>query len=146
MNVNWLWYTKVQSKINSFLWLCWHNRIKIDLLLHIRKLFPSPKCSIFPSQDETINHIIFSCPLAISIWKQLSTECITLTKRLNLNLKNHISLYVKWHPPTHPSVKLNIDNFSTLQYKREVLEVSFKNYKRGFILWFWEDFYCNSCN
>lgn len=45
-NLSWLWKVRVPHKMNVFLWLCWHNRIKSNALLHRRGMPISPNCNL----------------------------------------------------------------------------------------------------
>lgn len=68
INLNWLWKTKVSSKLNFFMWLCWHNLIKTYVFLYKRKVLSSQERSKCPLQEETTNHILSFCPSTVSIW------------------------------------------------------------------------------
>lgn len=63
INLSWLWKTKVSSKLNFFMWLCLHNRIKTYVFLYKRKVLPSQDCTKCPLQEETTNHNLRFLPL-----------------------------------------------------------------------------------
>lgn len=67
---------------------------------------------------------------------KISTEFIVLNKRLNISPKNHISIYVKWYPPTHPFDKLNIDGSFNAETQNGGSGDVFKNSKGDWILGF----------
>lgn len=63
-NLSWLWKVRVPHKMNVFLWLCWHNRIKSNALLHRRGMPISPNCNLWSQDAETTKHILRTCKQA----------------------------------------------------------------------------------
>ncbi|XP_050221560.1 uncharacterized protein LOC126671792 [Mercurialis annua] len=61
-----LWHIKIPHKITIFLWKCLHNGIPSASNLNIR-FHQGIKCA-FCDQDETVAHILFTCPRAIHFW------------------------------------------------------------------------------
>lgn len=57
-NLSWIWKTRLQNKINYFLWLCWHNIIKSNSLLQHRGMKIDPHCQICPTVQENTDHIL----------------------------------------------------------------------------------------
>ena len=62
-----LWKTNVPSKLRIFLWLFCLERLPCKDLLHHRIQHIDPACS-YCGGKESIDHIFFSCPHAISVW------------------------------------------------------------------------------
>lgn len=70
-NLSWIWRTKVPNKINHFLWLCWHSKIKSNSLLNHRGMEVDPNCITRP-QLETRDHILRDCYQAKEVWEILA--------------------------------------------------------------------------
>lgn len=48
----------------------------------------------------------------------MATEFINITIQFTLNLKKTIVIYVKWHPPNHPFITINIDGSFTSSHQQ----------------------------
>ncbi|CAN1832347.1 Putative ribonuclease H protein At1g65750 [Linum perenne] len=72
--VSTVWSSCVPTKIQGFLWLCFHNRIlTIDNLK--RRGFQMPnRCSLCFCEEESVNHIFILCPFSTRVWRLLSSK------------------------------------------------------------------------
>jgi len=59
-NMNWLWRLKVPSKLQHFLWLCFHNVLHV--CWHHCNMVASPSCTRCSSPIEDILHCLHDCP------------------------------------------------------------------------------------
>lgn len=78
LNLNWIWKTRVPYKINNFMWLCWHNKIKSNSLLSHKGLNIDPHCLICPTIEENTNHILRTCTQAAELWSYFSPQAAEL--------------------------------------------------------------------
>jgi hypothetical protein len=67
-----LWKSRIPLKIKIWLWLIWQNAIATKDNMKKRKWVGSFDCHFCPD-DETINHLFFTCPMAAYIWSTIST-------------------------------------------------------------------------
>lgn len=57
----------VPLKVQIFLWMYWHEKIQMTYQLKRRNQDESKLCKCC-GKDETVDHLIFSCPIAIVVW------------------------------------------------------------------------------
>lgn len=63
-----VWKLRAPPKIQNFLWKVVSNAIPVGELLVKRGIKLDPTCQACGSQDESINHLLFSCPRARHVW------------------------------------------------------------------------------
>jgi hypothetical protein len=62
-----IWNTKIPLKVKIFLWMAWHDRIQTTHQLKKRNWDKADVCK-FCGKEETINHLLFQCPIARAVW------------------------------------------------------------------------------
>ena len=62
-----IWNTKVRLKVQIFLWMAWHDRIQTTNQLKRRNWDKDEVCK-FCGVEETVNHLLFQCPIARVTW------------------------------------------------------------------------------
>ncbi|GLT45320.1 hypothetical protein SLA2020_191580 [Shorea laevis] len=73
-NWSWIWKTPTLPKIQMFLWLLTHGRIKSLEYLHYLGIVDNPVCKICKGQIESLDHIFRNCPPAVDTLNRLSSE------------------------------------------------------------------------
>ena len=77
-----------ESKLQVFQYKVLHRIIATKAFLHKAKLSDSPNCQDCPQTQETLEHLLFECPKARTIWNDLSTKFSeTEDTRMPLNLQ-----------------------------------------------------------
>lgn len=61
------------SSTKYFIWICWHNCVKIGNVLKNLGMDISNICSCSPTSIENIDHILKFCPHAIKIWSNIDS-------------------------------------------------------------------------
>ncbi|GKV13012.1 hypothetical protein SLEP1_g24089 [Rubroshorea leprosula] len=95
---SWIWKVVTLPKIQFFIWLLSHCRLKSLAFLHRLNISPSPNCPRCHDAEETIDHIFRGCPLSIHLWNLLLPGAIvpgeysTFTSWLKANLDVNTSL------------------------------------------------------
>ena len=69
-----IWKLKVQSKMKIFLWRVMQDIVPCRAVLENRHIKVSAQCPICERGAEDIKHMLFLCPRAKLIWKQLGLE------------------------------------------------------------------------
>lgn len=93
VKLSWLWTIRVPHKIQIFLWLCWHDRLKKNSLLHSRNLLVDPYCNyliklrIYPSRSLFLP--VCKRILDTSATFQQFHNCGVLNQWLNTNASNN---------------------------------------------------------
>jgi hypothetical protein len=62
-----IWGTNVPLKVQIFLWMAWHDRIQTTHQLKRRNWDKDDVCK-FCDVEETVNHLLFQCPIARETW------------------------------------------------------------------------------
>lgn len=105
-NLNWLW--KIQlKKIILFLWLCWHDRIKSNHLLHHRGMLLSENCYNSRSSIEDTKHILRSCNIARSVWNTI-TNLLPSSCSVQLMNRSSLQAWLQNSLSNHTTILLNI--------------------------------------
>ncbi|GLU17301.1 hypothetical protein SLE2022_336770 [Rubroshorea leprosula] len=68
---NWVWKTNTLPKIQHFLWLLSHKRLKSLNFLQRLGICSSSICPRCQSYDETIDHIFKTCSSSVSLWNDI---------------------------------------------------------------------------
>ncbi|GKV26879.1 hypothetical protein SLEP1_g36097 [Rubroshorea leprosula] len=71
-NWKWIWKTPTLPKIQMFLWLLAHGKIKTLEYLHHLSIVDNPTCMICRRQTESIDHVFRDCPHAVAVFNKLS--------------------------------------------------------------------------
>lgn len=93
-SVTWIWKTKYVPKIKFFAWLLLNDRLNTRNILRRRKKFLEEGYSYVLCQDsvqETIEHLFFDCPSAVSRWYALG---IIWDENANIHQKLYIAKQV----------------------------------------------------
>ncbi|KAK9988335.1 hypothetical protein SO802_028574 [Lithocarpus litseifolius] len=67
----WIWKLKVLPRIQSFIWMCFHNSIATRERLASRGLQVDTVCPMCNLHPETIIHLLRDCHVAASCWQSL---------------------------------------------------------------------------
>ena len=62
-----IWNTKIPLKVKIFLWMAWHDRIQTAQQFRRRNWDGSKVCK-FRGKDETVDHLLFQCSIAVVTW------------------------------------------------------------------------------
>jgi hypothetical protein len=62
-----LWHSKLPLKIKIFVWLVHRNRVQTSDNLG-RKQWKESKIHQFCQAEESVEHLIFRCPIAVFVW------------------------------------------------------------------------------
>ncbi|CAL9224108.1 unnamed protein product, partial [Arabidopsis halleri] len=66
-----IWKLNITPKIRHFLWKCLSGAIATTTQLITRTIPADPVCQRCCKEDETINHILFTCPFAKAVWRHV---------------------------------------------------------------------------
>jgi len=69
-----IWKSPIPLKVKNFMWMANHDRIQCGVQLKKKKWTGSEKCPVC-EVDETSDHILFQCPLAVLLWSFLR-DCL----------------------------------------------------------------------
>ena len=67
----WIWKSKVLPRIQSFVWLCYHESIGVRECLNHRCMLLDTQCPLCHTSNESILHALRDCNLVKHIWNQL---------------------------------------------------------------------------
>lgn len=62
------WKLKTAPKIKIFVWKALNGAIAVPERLQTRGLQVDRQCQVCGEANESINHILFSCPVARKVW------------------------------------------------------------------------------
>ncbi|KAL3503653.1 hypothetical protein ACH5RR_038102 [Cinchona calisaya] len=65
----WIWKLKTSNKIKHFFWLCAQDRLPTKSLLFKRNILPDANCCCYSHSFENFEHVLRSCPKALSFWQ-----------------------------------------------------------------------------
>ncbi|GKV21679.1 hypothetical protein SLEP1_g31635 [Rubroshorea leprosula] len=99
----WVWKSYTYPKIQYFLWLLAHDRLKCFSYLHRLGIISSPLCPLCHLEDETVEHLIRSCPISVVILSDVLPGQSLPTP------PSRGSSFFKWSKPLSPFIKLNTD-------------------------------------
>ncbi|XP_048607702.1 uncharacterized protein LOC106443022 isoform X1 [Brassica napus] len=63
-----VWNIKTAEKIKVFLWKSLHDALPVGEQFGIRNIHVSTLCARC-NAEETVSHLLFTCPFAVSVWK-----------------------------------------------------------------------------
>ncbi|KAG7567730.1 Reverse transcriptase zinc-binding domain [Arabidopsis thaliana x Arabidopsis arenosa] len=69
-----VWKLKIPPKIQHFLWKCISGAVSTATQLRTRTIPADPTCQRCCQDDETINHILFTCTYAQTVWRCANTN------------------------------------------------------------------------
>lgn len=67
-----LWKLKIPSRVKVFLWIAARNRIFTANTLARKGWYGPSMCALCSSNEETLEHILFSCTYARSVWNRIT--------------------------------------------------------------------------
>ncbi|CAN1146778.1 Putative ribonuclease H protein At1g65750 [Linum perenne] len=67
----WLWQLDLPPKIKFFLWRVCRNALPTKIGLFRRRCSTSSLCHTCNGDDETLEHMLFHCPVSMSFWQQV---------------------------------------------------------------------------
>lgn len=94
-----IWKLKIPSKIKTFLWLAYHQRLMSNDMRVRQGFAASPYCHNCPGVKEDVSHILRECPKAREVWRKI-TPC-------KANQNNWLKPYLAWF-------RENVNSRSTL--------------------------------
>jgi ribonuclease HI len=71
-----MWKLRIPSKVKIFLWNALHGSVPLKSILVNRHIGDSGQCPICTVAAEDVHHLLFSCPVAEEIWKELRLDSI----------------------------------------------------------------------
>lgn len=63
-----IWKLETSPKIHPFLWRCLKNSLPVAGNMYSRHISKDSRCIRCGQEDETVNHLLFTCPYARLIW------------------------------------------------------------------------------
>ncbi|CAL9226865.1 unnamed protein product, partial [Arabidopsis halleri] len=84
-----IWKLQITPKIRHFLWRCLSGAVATATQLNSRTIPADPICQRCCKEEETINHILFTCPFADVVWRQVNG--IVGQLNFSTNLENNFS-------------------------------------------------------
>lgn len=70
-NMLWLWKTACNQRGKIFVWKCNNKGISTAVRLNKANILPSPKRSLYQTQNETVRHVLRDCSKVNPIWSIL---------------------------------------------------------------------------
>lgn len=69
-----VWKLHVAPKIHHFLWRCLSGALATTTQLRTRSIPADPICQRCCQEEETVNHILFTCPFAQMVWRCTTSQ------------------------------------------------------------------------
>ncbi|KAL9279362.1 putative RNA-directed DNA polymerase [Arabidopsis thaliana] len=96
-----IWKLPITPKICHFLWRCLSGALATATQLRTRMVPADPICQKCCQVDETVNHILFTCPFADVVWKHANS--IVGHNRFSDSLEDNFGLMIQFaHIPSLP--------------------------------------------
>ena len=70
-----IWDPSFWPKVSTFLWLLCHNKILTWDNLRKKNFYGPSICPNYKKDEETIEHLMYLCPLAHRLWQKISFHC-----------------------------------------------------------------------
>ncbi|KAJ1434859.1 Ribonuclease H-like superfamily [Sesbania bispinosa] len=121
----WIWKTSLPEKVKILIWQSLHNALPSNDLRHHIHLSSSSACPRWSNTIESPIHCMRDCPHSLEIWSSfifydVPWPITQVLRSINLwisefivddqtPLKSVDSRLVRWLPPVHDSVKVNVD-------------------------------------
>ena len=98
-----IWNLHTAPKIRIFLWKALHGAIPVEDRLRTRGIRSDDGCLMCDTENETINHILFECPLARQVWAitHLSSAGSEFSNSVYTNMSRLIDLTQQNDLPHH---------------------------------------------
>ncbi|GLJ30873.1 hypothetical protein SUGI_0613830 [Cryptomeria japonica] len=84
------WHNRLLPKADAFLWIALHNKILIGDRLKLIGISGPSICVLCKSAEETIDHLLFTCPMTEACWNYFFDK-INYTTVRNLKLKDFLA-------------------------------------------------------
>ncbi|KAG7556714.1 Ribonuclease H domain [Arabidopsis suecica] len=94
-----VWKLQITPKIKHFLWRCLAGALSTTTQLRTRNISADPICQRCCYEEETINHIMFTCPYAQVVWRSANVHMgspVIFTD----NLEDNIRLMLQYQKKT----------------------------------------------
>ena len=62
------WKLQCSPKLKHFVWQILSGILPVTKNLHSRRIKCNMQCQIYGDEEESINHVLFECPLALQTW------------------------------------------------------------------------------
>ncbi|XP_064597859.1 uncharacterized protein LOC135464363 [Liolophura sinensis] len=96
-----LWKSGVDNRAKEAVWLLWHRQWWVGHKLVRAALSASADCPLCSSQDETVEHLVWHCPVASSMWQMLERTIGRLLGRgFSFSLKDVLWGDLRQVPPS----------------------------------------------
>ena len=66
-----IWKNAAPPRVQMCFWLLLKGRIQCRSNLFCKKIVDSPNCLVCGADQETPDHLIFQCPIAVQFWSQI---------------------------------------------------------------------------
>ncbi|CAN1746203.1 Putative ribonuclease H protein At1g65750 [Linum perenne] len=66
-----IWSWNGPNKVRHFMWLVSHNRLMTNKERKRRHLADIDTCSVYLNREESIDHVLRECPIAVQVWQRL---------------------------------------------------------------------------
>ena len=114
---NFIWTFPFIPKIDHFCWTAAHNSILTGDNLKRRGMEGPSRCPLCRSEEETVNHLLLTCPYTMEVWKLVLNP-----SHVNINIPGNLTdLFSNWirNSPFDlhkkpPQVNLDVDSQSNL--------------------------------
>lgn len=63
-----LWRLAVPKKVKLFAWKLFHNALPTQSFLFTRHISSSAGCELCPTEEASLLHVLFLCPVAAQVW------------------------------------------------------------------------------
>jgi hypothetical protein len=64
-----LWQLKILAKVKVFIWRALHGIVPLKAILANRHIGTSGSCPMCNSDAEDVRHLLFTCPVAVTVWQ-----------------------------------------------------------------------------
>lgn len=97
------WKLPIAPKIQHFLWRCLSKVIPTATHLITRNIPADPLCQHCCQEEETVNHILFTCPYARAVWclSGIDPGSRIYSDNFEDNLQFFIQIQKNWSPSIH---------------------------------------------
>ena len=99
-NGSWIWKIKTLPRIQTFIWMCFHNSIATRVCIASRGMQVNLTCLICHQAPESIIHVLRDCYLATSCWQNLGVNLGC--EFFSLDSREWLKKYCRWDVKVGP--------------------------------------------
>lgn len=80
-----IWKNAAPTRVQMFMWLLLKGRTQCSANLYRKNILASPACLACGANEETTDHLIFQCPMAVLFWETIGLQQVATNRTMNLH-------------------------------------------------------------